>query len=157
MIITRPIPASQTHALRHAVLRPHQTLDEMVYPGDETPGTMHFGAFVQGNANPVGIVTLSPEPREGVAWRLRGMATDPSVRGLGAGVLLVQACIEHAGSTSHPDAETDAHGSAGIWCNARTSAIGFYERCGFIVVSEPFEIEGIGPHVVMEHRPIATT
>ncbi len=36
-----------------------------------------------------------------------------------------------------------------LWCNARTNAIGFYEKLGFSVVGDEFEIEGVGPHFVM--------
>ncbi len=36
-----------------------------------------------------------------------------------------------------------------IWCNARESAVLFYKKCGFIVISEKFDIENIGPHYVM--------
>jgi ribosomal protein S18 acetylase RimI-like enzyme len=36
-----------------------------------------------------------------------------------------------------------------LWCNARTSAIGFYEKLGMKVISEEFEIPVIGPHKVM--------
>jgi predicted GNAT family N-acyltransferase len=36
-----------------------------------------------------------------------------------------------------------------LWCNARTTAQGFYEKVGFEVVSDVFDIPGIGPHVVM--------
>lgn len=40
-----------------------------------------------------------------------------------------------------------------VWCNARTSAIGFYEKLGWQVVSEPFDVLTAGPHVkmVLEH------
>ena len=104
---------------------------------------MHFGAFDGDRL--VGIVSLYREARpDGPpgGWRLRGMATEPDVRGAGFGVALVAACIEHAA----------AAGASELWCNARIPAVGFYRRAGFEVVSEKFEIEGIGPHVVMARR-----
>ncbi len=67
------------------------------------------------------------------------MATEPDVRGAGFGAALVAACIEHAA----------ASGGGELWCNARMGALGFYRRMGFDVVSEEFDIPGIGPHVVM--------
>ena len=67
------------------------------------------------------------------------MATEPDVRGAGFGAALVAACVEHAA----------AHGGSELWCNARMGALGFYRRMGFDVVSDEFDIPGIGPHVVM--------
>jgi ribosomal protein S18 acetylase RimI-like enzyme len=70
------------------------------------------------------------------------MATEPDVRGRGFGALVLDACVAHAA----------AAGGAELWCNAREPAIGFYRRAGFEVVSEPFEVPGIGSHVVMARR-----
>ena len=42
-----------------------------------------------------------------------------------------------------------ARGGDLVWCYARTTASGFYERMGFTVVTEPFDKPGIGPHVGM--------
>ena len=67
------------------------------------------------------------------------MATEPDVRGSGFGTALLAACLEHVA----------ASGGRELWCNARLGAVGFYRRAGFEVVSEEFDIAGIGPHVVM--------
>ena len=40
--------------------------------------------------------------------------------------------------------------NTGIWCNARIRAVPMYERRGFVIVSDIFEIEGIGPHHDMQ-------
>jgi predicted GNAT family N-acyltransferase len=37
-----------------------------------------------------------------------------------------------------------------VWCNARTPARSLYERAGFTVASDEFELPEIGPHLVME-------
>ena len=67
------------------------------------------------------------------------MATEPDVRGQGFGAALLTACIEHAA----------AAGARELWCNARMVAVDFYRRAGFDVVSEEFDVPGIGAHVVM--------
>ena len=36
-----------------------------------------------------------------------------------------------------------------IWANARTSAWGFYEKLGYKILGEQFEIKGIGPHYLI--------
>jgi predicted GNAT family N-acyltransferase len=128
--------------LRQRVLRPHQTVAEQVYDGDDAPLAAHF-AVRDGDAV-VGIASITPEPfpddpRPG-DFRVRGMATDPSRgRGVGAGGALLAACVDHA----------RASGGVRVWCNARTPARGFYERAGFVAVGEEFVLPGIGPHYLM--------
>jgi GNAT superfamily N-acetyltransferase len=36
-----------------------------------------------------------------------------------------------------------------LWCNARLGAVGFYERLGWTVVSDVFDIPTVGPHRIM--------
>ena len=138
----KQVPAPFVRPLRQAILRPHQTIEECVFPGDDGPDAAHFGAFVDGQI--VSIGSIFPESPEGQAipnaWRLRGMATLPDVRGEGYGAGILTACIAHARE----------HGGQLIWCNARTPAIGFYRKFGFVTVGEEFELPGIGPHYVME-------
>ncbi len=139
--LIRRISADEARALRHTVLRPRQAFEETLYPGDDRPDTVHLGAFGDGDRL-VGIASLYREDRAGGppgGWRLRGMATDAGVRGAGFGAAVLAACIDHVA----------AEGGAEVWCNARMPAVGFYRRAGFEVVSEEFEVEGIGPHVVM--------
>lgn len=141
MIDVRAIAARETWTLRQRVLRPHQRLEEMNFPGDSAPDTVHFGAF--DGPRLVGIASLYRAPMKGYddgrAWQLRGMATDATVRGKGFGDVLMRRCVEHV----------IAAGGVLLWCNARVSALGFYERHGLKTVGEPFELPGIGPHNVM--------
>ncbi|MBG31354.1 MAG: hypothetical protein CMI31_15360 [Opitutae bacterium] len=53
----------------------------------------------------------------------------------------MKACLEISGQ-----ATTD------IWCNARLAAIPLYKRLGFEEVGQPFDIPGIGPHLVMRSK-----
>ena len=138
----RRIDAAETRPLRHAILRPNQPFEATVYPLDDQPESGHFGAFLENRL--VGVASVFHEARPGDgdprAWRLRGMATYEEHRGQGIGSALMQACLGHIRN----------HGGATLWFNARTTAAGFYRRFGFIVQGEVFDIEGIGPHVVME-------
>jgi ribosomal protein S18 acetylase RimI-like enzyme len=136
----REITAAETRPLRQQVLRPHQRAEELVFGGDDSAGSFHAGAFV--GEKLVGVATIVPEALAGHdarSWRVRGMATLAEVCGHGHGASLLEACLEHARK----------QGGAIAWCHARTSAQGFYERAGFVVEGEEFELPAIGPHVVM--------
>jgi GNAT superfamily N-acetyltransferase len=150
--VIRPITAAETRPMRQSVLRPGKTLEELVYPGDDDPGCAHLGAFDDAGRL-VGIATVFPDvaPTElrgvmpdaafeaGLAYRLRGMATLPDVRGAGHGRALLQACFDHA----------RGHGGSYLWCNARVGAAGFYRAMGLQAFGDSFEIDLIGPHYVM--------
>ena len=86
-IQVRAITAAETRPLRHAVLRPGQSFEQTVYSRDDHPETLHLGAFDGDRL--VAIASLYREARphrpSRAAWRLRGMATDPDVRGGGFG------------------------------------------------------------------------
>lgn len=137
------IVAADTVALRHRALRPNQPLEACVYPADEDPHARHFGVFRDGAL--VGVASLYREAPpdmedDGRAWRLRGMVSDPAVRGKGYGGALLRACLEHARQA----------GGARLWCNARTTATGFYDHHGFHREGEAFELPDIGPHVLLK-------
>ena len=137
-----PIKPEQTHVLRQKILRPHQPIEEMVYPLDSEAGSFHVGALL-GDCL-VGIASVYPESQAGELnqgeWRIRGMAVEEELQGRGVGRGLVQKCIEYA----------QAQKAQSLWCNARTSAIGFYFTLRFEQVGEEFNIAGIGPHYVAE-------
>ena len=126
-----------TRPLRRRVLRPHESLEELA--SHEPPGVHAIGAFDGEELVAVGFVCPDGEAGE---WRVRGMATAPAYRGRGAGAAILDALLEHARS----------QGATRVWCNARTPALGLYERAGFERESDEFEIPGIGPHFVMARR-----
>ena len=135
------LSAQAVRPLRQLVLRPHQTVDELVYEGDDHPLGLHVGSLRDGAV--VGVASIAPQPwpAAGTAgdWRLRGMAVLPGARRTGSGRELLQACLEHV----------RAHDGRRVWCNARIGAVGFYERAGFVVDGNPFEVQDIGTHVRM--------
>jgi GNAT superfamily N-acetyltransferase len=144
----RPISAAETRPLRQQLLRPRRSLEQLVYPGDDAPDSLHAGAFLDGQL--VGIASISRQPFApapgAAAWQLRGMAARPEVRRQGYGAALIQACIAHAAS----------RGGTILWCNGRTSAIPFYQALGFQVHGAEFENPETGPHVVL-WRAIGTS
>jgi ribosomal protein S18 acetylase RimI-like enzyme len=131
----RPVRLDQTRPLRQAVLRPHETLDQLA--GSEPADAFAVGACDGHTLIAVGFVAPDGGP---ASWRVRGMATAPVARGRGVGAAVLAALVGHA----------TAHGARRVWCNARTPARSLYERAGFRVVSDEFELPDIGPHLVME-------
>lgn len=129
------------HSLRLRVLRPGHPPEAVDHDYDYWPETFHVGAFDQ-VGEVVACATFYPDPaadgRPG--WRLRAMATAPEVRGRGYGSAALRFGLD----------EVRGRGGALVWCNARSGAVWFYERLGFRVVSEEFEIPPIGPHYRME-------
>ncbi|GAA3065220.1 GNAT superfamily N-acetyltransferase [Streptomyces olivoverticillatus] len=137
---TALVPVSEIFALRHAVLRPGLPAEAAAFPEDAGAKTFHIAAYDAAGAVRA-CVTFLPEPLPGTgeeAYRFRGMASDPAVRGRGYGVAVLRAGL----------AEAAARGAGLVWCTGRTSARGFYEHHGFTVRGEEFTVPGIGPHQV---------
>ncbi|HWL38229.1 MAG TPA: GNAT family N-acetyltransferase [Frankiaceae bacterium] len=135
MTETRVVDPEVTLDLRQRVLRPHQTPEQVRAQGDGLPG---IAVFSDGEV--VACASVRPEPMPGDPrdgdWRLRGMASDPAVRGHGYGAVALRAALDYARE----------RGARRVWCNARTGALGFYERHGFTVVGEEFDLPDAGPH-----------
>jgi ribosomal protein S18 acetylase RimI-like enzyme len=136
-LIVREVALAETRPLRHAVLRPHETVESLA--SHEPCDAYAVGVFDRGVLIAVGFIGSDGEPG---AWRVRGMATAPSARRSGAGSAVLDALVAYA----------IARGASRVWCNARTPARSLYERAGFCVVSEEFELPDIGPHFVMERK-----
>ena len=140
-MIVRAVDASVVRPLRHAVLRPRETLADMAWPGDDDPATLHVAVLDGEEAVAVATITPDAHPKDPRAgdWRVRGMATAAGARGRGHGTALLDRCLVHA----------RREGAARVWCHARLRARGLYARAGFREEAGPFELEHIGPHVLM--------
>lgn len=147
--------------LRHEVLRPGRPIEAAHFPGDEEPSAVHFGAFAlcddgeREERGALGCLTFLLTTRGGApAWQLRGMATSPFVlrRGVGSSLL---ACAEghlRAAALGGPQLQ-----DVSLWANARVGALGFYAREGWREESEPFDVPGVGPHVVITKVLVSPT
>lgn len=135
------VGVADIRALRHALLRPEQPASASVYPKDDDTETGHYGVYVRGAL--VGVASVFHDAMPGSddqhAWRIRGMATSPGVRGTGCGRLLALACLDHA----------TRGGGEYVWCNARPAVKGFYERFGFSQLGELFNLHGHGTRLKM--------
>ncbi len=129
--------------VRAAVLRAGLPVDLARFEQDGDPATVHLAAL-DPSGQVIGCSSWSPDVWDGrPAWRLRGMATVPSERGRGVGARLLAAGLALGVDAGIPVA----------WCNARTSALGFYRRYGFTAVGEEFVTQYAGPHYRM-WRPL---
>ncbi|KVL41031.1 GNAT family N-acetyltransferase [Burkholderia sp. MSMB1835] len=127
------VRAEETYPLRAAVLMAGDE-EGSALDGDNAPATLHFA--VRDNDDIVAVASVCKEAQSGVsnadAWRLRGMAVHPSVRGLGFGRLLVNLSIRHV---------REQRGTL-LWCTARESAYPFYEMLGFERDPIPISMHG---------------
>jgi predicted GNAT family N-acyltransferase len=139
---TEVVDGRVTRELRRAVLRPGWTPGSPMH-GDDDPEAVHIAVFdgdvVVGSA----VVLPRPYPLQPArpdAWQLRGMATAADRRGEGIGGRLVAAALD----------QIRQRGGRLVWCDARTTAVSFYERHGFVTEGEEFQhLESGVPHYRM--------
>ena len=142
MIQIRRVPVDEIVDVRHEVLRHGLPRESAIFEGDSDSDARHYGAFEQGRL--IGCATLHKNRWEGEpAWQLRGMAVAQSHRGTGVGRQLLD--FIEADLRSH-------NGALLLWANARVPAVPFYEKLGWRVVSEVFEIPTAGPHRKIRKR-----
>lgn len=141
-MIILPIKAEETLDLRSRVLRPGQNLGLCRYAEDNLSSTFHFGVLIENRIVCNGTFmqqAYEAFPKARLAYRLRGMATDPAFQGQGLGSSLLRKA-EHELKIRKCDL---------LWFNARVSAEIFYQKLGFDVIDNIFDIPTIGPHKVM--------
>ncbi len=130
------------YSIRHQVLWQHKTLENCGLDVDNEPTTFHVGAKNE-RGEIVGtstfIVDINKNFEEQNQYRLRAMATDSSVRGMGVGKKIIDFAIQ----------ELKNKNVKLLWCDARLIATGFYENFGFQVKGEIYEVPLIGPHKLM--------
>lgn len=139
MTTTRFISSTETYPLRLNVLWPHLSkLDECSLPIDDLDTTFHTG--VEHENKVVTTATFLKENNNNFPtknqYRLRAMASLPEVSGMGFGKDAVEFAID----------ELKNRGVELLWCDARKIALGFYEKIGFTVVGDYYEVRNIGPH-----------
>ena len=110
-----------TWRLRQQVLYPAQKLSEMEL--EEDGNGWHFGAFNDNDL--VGVVSLF---KHGDAFQFRKLAVAEGAQRMGVGSKLLDYITGFA----------IQEGAQKIWCNARTTAINFYLKAGFIQTGELF-------------------
>jgi GNAT superfamily N-acetyltransferase len=128
-----------TRELRRSVLRPELSVGDPL-PGDEVAEVVHFGVL-DFDERVVSTCLIFPDPFPGgrfgdSGWHLRQMATHPDHRGHGHGLAVLDSVVDYVAQ----------HSGGVLWCDARQTAIPFYERSGFSPDGELF-IEHAIPHL----------
>lgn len=140
MIQIKEILATETYAVRSAVLRKGKPLESCVFPGDELSTTKHFGLFTD---NLVGVISLfenkNPKFHDSLQMQIRGMAILEDYQGLNLGAKLITEC----------ENKLQSGNNTLIWFNAREKAVGFYKKLGYKTIGNGFDIQDIGLHFIM--------
>ena len=135
------ITATETYPVRHIVLRAGKPIESCQFDGDELGSTHHFGYYF--NNQIIGVISLFEIKNEPFVaqkpFQIRGMAVLPSFQKQGIGEALVKEAEKFC-TTQKADL---------TWFNARTTAVGFYQKMGYKILGPEFEIYDVGPHFLM--------
>jgi ribosomal protein S18 acetylase RimI-like enzyme len=128
----KEIAASETWPIRHKVMWPSKPLEFVVLPNDEEG--LHFGLYEKEIL--VSVISLFIDGQDG---QFRKFATDIFFQRCGYGTILLNYLIK----------ESQRLNLKILQCNARTTAIEFYQRFGMKITSEVFRKNG-KDYVMME-------
>ena len=119
MLEIKEIQPSETLDLRHRILSPNKSVNLIILAEDDAG--QHFGLFQSEKI--VSVISLFVENDNA---QFRKFATETTEQHKGYGSILLNYVIE----------ESVKNNVTNLWCNARLTALGFYEKFGFEVVSE---------------------
>ena len=125
----------QLTELRRALLRRPLGLDFMPADLERERHDTHLAALENGRV----IGTLLLRTVDAHTARIMRMAVTPEWQGRSVGTALVR----------HAEALAAQAGFETIMMHARTTAVGFYEKCGYTQLGEAFLEQGI-PHMKMQ-------
>jgi ribosomal protein S18 acetylase RimI-like enzyme len=121
-----------TWKLRQKELYPDLPIEAIKLPEDDLG--IHLGLFYQNKL--ATVVSLFEDNNK---LQFRKLATDKKYQRLGLGSKMINYVLNYAKEKNIEK----------VWCNARLSATGFYEKLGFVKTDEVFSKGGIG-YVIME-------
>jgi GNAT superfamily N-acetyltransferase len=123
------LPAEAVLPIRHQVMYAGYPVALARVEGDENAN--HWGLHADGKL--VSVISLFESSRYGGSLQFRKFATLEDCQGKGYGSRLMKAVIEYAKSKQY----------ARIWCNARLSALSWYQRFGFEQEGDAWQKNGI--------------
>ncbi|MEJ7694935.1 GNAT family N-acetyltransferase [Daejeonella sp.] len=126
------IPPYLTWKTRHKVMYPDLDFDKVILPNDDDG--IHLGLF--DNNTLISVVSLF---RTDDSMQFRKFATLSEYQHKGYGSEILLYLLEYSKNA----------GCDQIWCNARTTAAGFYRKFGFIETDKTSQANGF-EYVIME-------
>ena len=141
MTLIKEISSQETFIVRHPVLRKGKPAESCIFEGDDLNSTHHFGLFQDENLTGIISLFLTSNPifAEKIQAQIRGMAVLEKHQKKGFGEKLVRYCENYCISQN----------IGLIWFNARTEAIDFYKKMKYQTIGKPFDIKGVGEHLLM--------
>ncbi|MBZ4036945.1 GNAT family N-acetyltransferase [Flavobacterium sp. 17A] len=141
MMTIREITSKETFIVRQPVLRAGKPIESCIFEGDDLETTHHFGLFI--NEKLIGIISLFQKINtifaEQNQAQIRGMAVLDTHQKMGFGEALVRHCETYCNEN-----KVDL-----IWFNARTAAVGFYQKMNYQPLGKAFDIKDVGEHYLM--------
>ena len=141
MTTIKNINYKDTFTVRHPVLRAGKPIESCFFEGDDLKTTTHFGFFDVDKL--MGVISVYQNKNlifnADNQFQIRGMAVLQGVQTLGYGKQLLE----------RAESDCIAKYAEIIWFNARENAVGFYQKSGYQIIGNPFEIAGIGTHYIM--------
>lgn len=128
----KEVSVDQILPIRQQVMWPDKSIDFVRVPEDENG--IHFGLFVEENL--ISVVSVFIHGQEA---QFRKFATLEQFQGKGYGSRLLEYIFDFL----------EGKKVTRIWCNARTSKAGFYQKFGMVETEVIFQKEGMA-YVVME-------
>jgi GNAT superfamily N-acetyltransferase len=173
-VMVERVPPQVTFPLRQRVLRPGQSLDRILLPGEDSDISGNFVARDNETGEVLSTGSVWPEPPPWVPsspthseHAHHGPVEVPELA-LELTGPAGETCWRLRGMATAEDrrgeglgkmvldaivAHAEQNGATLLWCNGRVRAIPFYERGGFRGLGELFEEEAFGPHLLM-WRPL---
>ncbi|WP_215408103.1 GNAT family N-acetyltransferase [Vibrio gigantis] len=130
----KQISATEVLAVRHQVLWPDKPMSFCRVPDDDQ--ATHYGAFV-GEM----LVCVASIYIQGHEARLRKFATLPEFQGQGIGSNVIEHSISNLKDLN----------IRYFWCDARTTALGFYQKFGMAAEGSEFEKSGVRYYKMSVH------
>jgi predicted GNAT family N-acyltransferase len=121
-----------TWKIRQKELNPELPLAAIKLPEDDLG--IHLGLFHNNK-----LITVVSLFEYGEVLQFRKFATDSEFQKMGFGKQMMEYILAYA----------NEHHFTKVWCNARSSASGFYEKFGFTETEDRFSKNGID-YVIME-------